>query len=732
MSKKRRISFKVIILSILILIAGTLLLGNVLLLDLKGKTFFSDIDFNEEVGFSMVDEVVYPQRGRILDSDGNVLATDAITYKIYCILNKEHEGYKIDENGNLTKVADYVDDAEYTAYKLAPILGCSKSYLYDLLSNEDLWQVELGDYGDNLSYAVKEEIEALDLPGIHFISSTSRYYPNNEYASHLLGFIEKAVDDGVKHNVGAAGVEALLEEELAGKTGHSVYYADVNGNIVTGGEVEQEEEKNGYDVRLTLNSMIQQALDDCLEKTMNMSNDVEKAWGIVMNAKTGAILGYDSYPSYNPNIRNIEDYNDYVSAYVYEPGSVMKTFTYATLIEETGIDLNTKVNCDAFYVAYGAGGNKVVRTTADKSDMSINNAGQYEYGNVSLKYAYVMSLNTGIANILEKYVAPDTLKEYYLKYGFTEFVDTMGISEGWDSGAINFSDPYSAITNGYGAGMNVTALQLIQAYSTFTNKGVMIKPYIIDAIIDPQTNDAIYTGGRTEVKKIVSEQTASTVLSLMDSMINTDGIGSNQYRLANIRVGGKTGTQSVWDEEEGYGETTIHSIVLAFPIEDPEVLIYVAYQDEKTGVNTNRTYVNELERVTAATLNMYDNNSTDAVIKKNSITLSNYVNHPVEPVNLTFSSLGIDLVIIGDGDTVIKQYPEEGKVVMAGGRAMLLTSNNNILMPDMTGWSRSDVAAYWDLTGIKITIDGYGYVCQQNIEPGQPINKVSEIIVKLN
>ncbi|MBQ1826462.1 MAG: PASTA domain-containing protein, partial [Erysipelotrichaceae bacterium] len=199
-----------------------------------------------------------------------------------------------------------------------------------------------------------------------------------------------------------------------------------------------------------------------------------------------------------------------------------------------------------------------------------------------------------------------------------------------------------------------------------------------------------------------------------------------------INVGGKTGTADV-ATSRGYDGTTIHSIMLAVPTEDPKAIIYFCYQDHISNRAYFSDYVRETLETVASVLNLYDTEKdkeieTKTVYENGCPTL---INHTLEYAGSKVSALDCNLVIIGNGQSVIRQYPDPQTTIVSGQNIMVLLNDDGISMPDMTGWSRKDVTAFWDLTGIAIEIDGFGYVCQQNIPPGQLIDARSEIKVTL-
>jgi len=731
---------KISFLSILIFLAGTLLLGNVLLLDLTGKNFMSNKDFSKLEGVIIKNKTIYPKRGTIYDADGNILAGDVTFYKIAFVLSDNVQSYEYNENGELVLVDDYVKDAKLTAQLVAPILNNTPEfyeYLLERLSLKDkgYYQVEVGYYGSNISYSKKEKIEALNLPGIRFLGSTSRYYPYEKFASHLIGYVEKQKKDNDFQIVGVSGIEGIFNKELTGIEGSTSYYINnENGSAVAGGLISSEKAFDGYNITLTLNNIIQQAVEEALGKTMKVNNHVDKAWAIVMNAKSGEILGYGSHPTFSANEMDILDYNDYCSTLPYEPGSTIKSFIYAAAINEGVFNKDATFDCRTFYVRTDENG-KIARSPYRiMENQEIHNYRRAQPNNPTFFEAFTLSHNVGCAVLLEKYIDQEIYMDYMNKFLFYQPVNTLGIDEGSFFGSADYGSSYSIITTSFGQGMSATALQIMRAYSAFCNGGTMIKPYIVKSIVDPETNTVIYQGQREEVGTPITEQSANEMLYLLSGVVNNGSYNSSLYKIPGVKVGGKSGTAEVALPEGGYGALTIHSVVIAMPIDNPEVLIYFAYQDWNPYAAENIGYINELERTVASVLGLSGNKVIDENIINREVIrkgLDNYVNHSLDYVLGKAKEYDLDILVIGDGDTVISQYPSVGSTIITGQRVMVLTNSDLILMPNMKGWSRKEVIGFWNMTGIAVSIEGYGYVKTQNFAEGTQIDKTMTIEVQL-
>ena len=359
------------------LILGTLLLINVLLLDVKGVHAYSGLELRNYNGISYVeDERISAARGNIYDRNGYLLATDAEAWDIVAYVSPLRPGNK--------SGVYYVDDKEGTAEKLAEVLGADKDELLALL-NRDVFMTYLGEKGRTLSKEKKEEIEALNLNGIEFIRVTTRYYPFSPFSSHLVGFGKyMRTDDGGNNSIeGQTGIEASLNEYLKGTDGKQSYYRDTAGNVIVGQQTDYVSAIDGNDVYLTLDKRIQDSLQDCLEKSLKSGSNASLGWGMVMEAKTGRILAYDTYPTYNQNSIDVESYLDYCSMVSYEPGSVMKTFTWAIGLDyNPDFKLENTFNGNTYYLGDDGNGNicRVASTNAPNFVSTIWNFAMWQYG----------------------------------------------------------------------------------------------------------------------------------------------------------------------------------------------------------------------------------------------------------------------------------------------------------------------------------------------------------------
>ena len=224
---------------------------------------------------------LYAKRGTIYDNDGNTLALNVSSYTVIAYLSDSRTGKN--------KTPLHVVDKEGTAKKLAPILNMSEEYILGLL-NRDSYQVELGPGGRGITELVKEEIEDLNLPGIDFIETFKRYYPNGDFASYILGYAKQYTKEDEEGNsslkiVGELGIESKYENILNGVDGSLTYQRDRYGYKIPDTKEDKIEAIDGSDIYLTLDSNIQRFVESAMEGV----NEYSPEWAsiTVMNAKTG-------------------------------------------------------------------------------------------------------------------------------------------------------------------------------------------------------------------------------------------------------------------------------------------------------------------------------------------------------------------------------------------------------------------------------------------------------------
>lgn len=717
--KRRSANFKVLIISIVMGLLFVVVGANVFIVSIFGYHINSQTDVKEIIeGIHTVNETVIGNRGDIVDTKNNIIATNRKAYTLFAI---------IDENRvNSGKEAAYVEDKEATAEIISDVINEDYEFVLKTLQRDDVSQVEFGLKGKKINSEQKKEIESYNLPGVGFMPILARHYPNKHFASSLLGI--SLYDEQEGNLTGRFGIELNYEEYLEGKNGKRIYQQDKDGYILPQVKIIEEEAKDGAKVKLTLESTIQEALEIALER---ISNDEEvqatEAWAGIMEVKTGKVVGWADYPSFDPNILDIKSYENKGTQFTYEPGSTMKTFTVGAAIEEGVWNGDETFDSSAFYV--GNHNDKPVRLpTSNGSIATITNAMNIDYGQMTYDRGFDMSSNVMIAELLSKKLEPEIFHDYLHRLGFFQAVDTDQVPE--NIGVDLWNHPLEKITNGFGQGSTVTMLQLLQAYSATLSDGTMVKPYFVEGIIDEAHDEILYEGKTKIAGKPFKE---STALRLRDMMRTVVSKGSAQrYDIEEIEVVGKTGTaQKVVDGV--YSPTDyIFSSALAFPYNDPEYVVYYAYEARYGhNINASAEHVNDLVRKIVSNYGLKDEYNDKIVESTKLDHLKNYINLSATSAEKQLESLGYKTLVIGDGETIKAQYPKPNNEVLSNERIMLYTNSGNIEMPDMENWSYKEVIAFWKLTGIEVEITGSGFVTEQSIPKETILDKDDVIQVKM-
>lgn len=641
----------------------------------------------KSASITTVERKLYANRGSILDVNGEVFAESVNSYTLIAYLS---ESRTTDPNN-----PKHVVDKETTAEKLSEVIDMDKDRILKIL-NKKAYQVEFGTSGKDLTEGKKAEIEKLELPGIDFIATgKKRYYNNSSFASYIIGYTKK--DDGII--TGELGIEGYYDDILSGSNGYRKYLKYSSGNYQIPNTPEEiVEAEDGSDIYLTIDKKIQMLAENTVTK---IKENFNTNWAIftLMDAKTGAIVASATNPNYDPNkIGTIVEsgYLNPLVSYQYEPGSVMKIFSWASTIEEG------KYNGSDTYKS----GSYVL-----KDGTEIRDANRKGWGTITFDKGFAFSSNVAATHLALK-LGASTLNDYYTKLGFGEKTGIELYNE--VVGKIDFKRESELSNAAFGQGISVTPIQMLQALSSMTNDGTVIKPYIVDKIVDSNGN-VTYEGGRKVVSKVYSSSTVAKMHELMHDMIYTKE-NAKYWQIDGVTVMGKTGTAQIASPNGGYLHGTydyVKSFAGIFPEENPKYILYVAARKPETGLSAwAKVITSAIEEI--ATYAKLTSKESDVDPNK-LIDIDNYISTSVESTKNSLINKKIDTVVLGDGKYVINQYPTKNSTLLADNKLFLVTNSKNYTMLDLTGWSLSDVTSFCNLIGLKLEYSGHGYVTSQSI-----------------
>ena len=635
------------------------------------------------------EETLYANRGNIYDVNGELLATTVNAYTVIAYL---------DENRTTDpENSRHVIDKEGTAAALAPLLDMSEERILELL-NRDSYQVELGPGGRGITEVLKSAIEDLNLPGIDFISdSKKRYYSNSTFASYIIGYA-KENDEGKL--VGELGVEGYYDDILSGTNGYTKYLKYTSSNYkIPNTPDDTEPAVDGSDIYLTIDFDIQNKAENAV-KTMQDKYNTDWAIFTVMDADTGAIVASATSPNFNPNDTNtITSYMNPLVSYQYEPGSVMKIFSFASAIEEGLYDGDETYQSGSIQVD-----SETVISDVDKT-----------WGVITFDTGFAYSSNVAATTLAFRLLesGDKKLPDYYDALGFGKKTGIELSNE--VKGDMEVVYKSELANSSFGQGISVTPVQMLQALSSMTNDGNIIKPYIVDKIVDSEGN-ITYEGKRTVANSVYSSTTVEKMHELMHKMVY-EGL-SSAWQIDGLSLMGKTGTAQIASPSGGYltGEyDTIRSFAGIFPEEDPEYIVYVAARKfEGNSVRFAEVVTDAIEEIAKHAKLTEETKEIDL---SKVIVIDNYLSKDIGTVTTLLENKKINVVVIGNGKYIINQYPLKNSTVLENGKLFLVTNGLEIKIPNLTGWSLTDVKNYCNLIGLKLEYSGYGYVTSQSLAP---------------
>ena len=652
-------------------------------------------------------QVIKATRGTIYDRNGLAIAEDSHLYTIYAILDKSSINYK--------NKPEYVVNKSETAEKLATVLPMSADKIYRYLNpKQKAFQVQFGTAGSGLTSKQKKKIEAMKLPGIKFLATPSRLYPNGNFASHIVGLAQPVYDKktNAQNLVGTMGIEAYFNKTLTGTDGYRISSVDASEYQMPNGNQVYKPVKNGNNLYLTLDSQLQSYLESHM-------TDVQKAYdptsitAVVEDMKTGKILAASQRPTFNPQTKKglTKSYRNILVQDTYEPGSVFKMLSFPAAVNSGNYNPNEYFRSGSVNV----GGS------------TIHDWLTSGWGTIPFSQAFEHSSNTGFVK-LEQKMGAKTWNKYLKKFHIGQ---KTGITlPGEQPGFISFKTPVDQAITAFGQAVTVNVMQMMQAYSSLANNGQMVKPQLVDKITD--------SNGKTlkgyEIKKvgskIYSNKTKKVVLANMKRVLNKQSGTGNAYKMGNADIAIKTGTAQIANPKGGgylKGDSNyIFSVVGVYPTKDPRYCIYLTIkQPHLAGTTAEKILASIFKPMMSRIITMAksDNSTT-------TVSVPNFKNMTVAQASAKAKQVGLNLVKVGEKDRITAQGIKSSEKLESGDKIFVYTSGK-INCPDMKGWSFNDLHQFSNVSGIKLSIKGTGTVTSQSVAKGAELKSGEKIKVNL-
>ncbi len=443
-------------------------------------------------------------------------------------------------------------DKRELAKQVAKVLNLNEKVMYKKLSaDKDFVWIDR-----KVTPVRAATLRSLRLTGFEYDSSYLRVYPYKSLAAQVVGFV--GVD-----GYGLDGLEQHFDDELQGNLRQWTIIKDRMGRIFDRQDV-CSQGYEGNNIILTIDSNIQYIAETALQKSVE-ENNAKSGLAIVMAPETGAVKAIAHYPTYNPNSFNQfpkQTWRNRSVTDTFEPGSVLKVFLMAAAIESGLCDPEMIINCENG--AYRIGRNTIHDT--------------HEYDFLTVHDVLKFSSNIGAVKIAEV-IGAKALYETLVSFGFGE---KTGINcPGEVKGLLRHYQGWKKIDNAtisFGQGVNVTPIQLITAISAVANNGVLMTPYVVQAITD-ETGNIIKSFSPTEKRKVIMPETAMVLMEMMNAVTEPDGTGGQAVPVG-YTVCGKTGTAQKINANGTYRNCEYNGVFVGFaPSQSPELAVLVVIDE---------------------------------------------------------------------------------------------------------------------------------------------------------
>lgn len=576
------------------------------------------------------------ERGPILDRNGRILAVQTRLYSV-------------------TAWVPNVEDYSYTAATLADIIDIDPDRLVERLKESSGFLYIMRKISPSATEKIRKLIESHQLPGISLEPEYGRNYPEEDLASHIIGYVGT-------DNIGLDGIELTYDHILSPSHDESA--------------VQDASVQYGNQLFLTIDINIQYICEEIAEQAMK-EHDANSVMVLVMDAKNGEFLGWASAPDYDPNtflVAEPRTKQNLPISYAYEPGSVFKIFSIASLLELGAVYPDSEFFCNGYYENEFPSGETV----------HINCLGVH--GSVTPQKILQYSCNAGASYASDR-VGAEEFYQQITEFGFgsTTSLPFPGESAGIFKSPGNWSGRTKP-TVAIGQEISVSAVQMVTAATALTNAGMLLQPHIVRQVVSPE-GKVLSENTREPLRQVLRPEVARAVLLMMESVTSETGT-ARRANIEGIRISAKTGTAQKVDPRTGtYSKNAfVASCMGIFPTDDPQLITYVV-------IDTPRGD------------EFYGGRIAAPMIRELGNRLITYLGIPRADENIVAHS----------GVVTIKDHPD----IQIGAT-----------LPDLRGLSKRQLLPILSRDDINIIFKGEGWVASQEPEPGTPVTRGMQIILE--
>lgn len=648
-----------------------------------------------------IDYIPIPaQRGSIMDVNNTILVTNSVAYNVaidplYRTMNSQ----KIDTVCQI----------------LAKRTGQSKEdYLRKIkLSPRGSRYIVLG---KNLGLDVYEDLYSLNYKGLILEEQYKRRYNYDSLAAQVLGFMNHKVQ-------GMDGLESQYDEQLRGEDGSQQVQRDRSNRIRAIVGVPKKMPQHGYSLKTTIDVRIQAILEEELQKGVKSSR-AAKGMAIILDPRTGAVKALANYPSFNPNVPGQsadENRRNYVVADMIEPGSTFKLIMAIAAVEQG------KVGLDEVFVTPASGQKLIYGQWMRDHD---------PLGTITFREVIEKSSNVATAEIAMRLNKNDYY-QYVRNAGFGNATNVDLPNE--QEGRLRKPHEWSQVTLPWmavGYEIQVTPIQIAQAYAAFANHGIIMQPYVVDEIID-NDGDVVEKHTPVEVRRIAKESTLQKLKPIFSGVVSDSGT-ANKVLVKGLSVVGKTGTAQKFLDGK-YRTKYRASFVGFFPEDNPLYVCLVIMDEPRTSIYGGTTAGPVFRQVATRLIGMDDElqKSLKPVVPTFFAQIPNYSGFSKKVIERLLTESRIKYDLVGKGSVVVGQTPEKGTKIQENdivtiqlGEPELIVAADRVEVPDLTDLSMREATMRLMDYGLVFERIGSGTVFTQFPKAGASVKKGSTVTIR--
>lgn len=639
-------------------------------------------------------------RGTIYDRNGDPLAISIASQSVYInpkLIRKE------DQRENTEKR----QDKDEVIQSLASILEIDASEIEEKVEKDVSFAYIKRRITDEQAEALKE----LKYTGVYFLEESRRSYPKGSLASHIIGFA--GID-----NQGLNGIELQYDNTLLGTSGKFLMEYDGVGNELPNATEKYVPSEPGCDLYLTIDETIQYVVERELKKVVQEQN-AASATALVMDVKTGALLAMGNYPDYDPNDYGAVDssvWSNFAVNGLYEPGSTFKILTTAMVLEERVTSADENFYCPGYqYIG----------------KMKMNCHKKIGHGAETFTQGVANSCNPVFVEVSRR-LGMNKFYDYLEGFGMTK---PTGLDLPGEADSLIVPEktavPYDLAAMSIGQSNAFTPIQMITAISSVANGGKLMKPYIVEKIMDSDGNLVKETKPEV-VRQVISEETAREVWTILETVVSS-GTGK-QGQVEGYKIAGKTGTA----EKVANGGYSARARVVSFagfaPADAPQIacLVIVDEPIDAHGGSTAGPVFKNIMEDTLRYLEVPKEVTLQETQKVEEVAVPDISgSNPMDAIE-AIKAVGLTPIVETQGEMLYTFVPAEGTKVQKTGNVYLYCGSaegTQVVMPSLYGRTIKEVDRILAGMGLSGTMNGSGLCTGQSIEAGQLVDKGTALFV---